>query len=614
VGCAVLAQLAGFAYPKLTQLVIDDVIGKGQAELLLPVVLGLFAAFAFRDGFNSLRIRLNNTFEQHVVLDIRNEVFRKLQRLPTTWFDRRTSGDVVTRVIEDVNSMERLLIDGTEQGVVAILGLLGVGTILFWTHPMLAVVAIVPIPFLFGGALWYTLTAHKRYRKRSRASAAMNALLMDNLQGIRQVKSYGRETHEEARFGKRANDLREGTLAVMRAWAWYQPGMALIAAMGTVGVLWLGGKEVLAGEMTQGELVSFLLFLAMFYQPIAQLHGLNQMTQSARASGERVFDILDAEEEPFVIAHATGLMENEMGLADAIQTKGKSTAMADSEPVTRVETVREPEFQQNNGETGVISRGEVIFDGVSAAYDGREVLHAIHLRVPPGETLAIVGPTGAGKSTLVNLVPRFYEITGGKIVVDGQDISQLPLAELRGKIAIVSQEPFLFNDTIGENIRYGRLDASEKAIEQAAAAAHCMEFIERLPEGFATRVGERGVRLSVGEKQRVSIARALLRNAPILILDEATASVDTATERLIQSALERLMDGRTSLVIAHRLGTIIRAQQIIVLQNGRVVERGRHEMLLGADGLYARLWQAQTLSEQLGEYPERPDGVRLTSY
>lgn len=588
--CAVVAQLAGFAYPKLTQLVIDDVIGQGRAGLLLPVVLGLLLAFGLRDGFNSLRIRLNNRFEQNVIFDIRNLVFAKLQRLPTSWFDHRSSGDVATRVIEDVNSMERLLIDGTEQGVVSLLGLLGVGAILFWTHPVLAGVAMIPIPLLFGGALWYTLTAHKRYRRRSRASAAMNALLMDNLQGIRQVKSHGKEAYEQERFGERADALRGGTLAVMRAWAWYQPGMAFVAATGTVGVLWLGGREVLAGVMTQGELVSFLLFLAMFYQPIAQLHGLNQMTQAARAAGERVFDILDAAEESG-FTHKNGPAKTSTTI-DGDLSYNRERSLENIVDSGQEPTVFSANRRIRNGV-------DVCYRNVSAAYDGRWVLENVSFEIPAGETLAIVGPTGAGKSTLVNLLPRFYEAAAGSIRIGGRDVREMPLETLRSMIAVVSQEPFLFNESIGENIRYGRLDASDAEVRAAAEAAHCLEFIERLENGFSTRVGERGVRLSVGEKQRVSIARALLRDAPILILDEATASVDTATERVIQSALEGLMNGRTCLVIAHRLGTIVRAQQILVLQNGRVVERGRHETLRTAGGLYARLWEAQLLAGQV---------------
>jgi ATP-binding cassette subfamily B protein/subfamily B ATP-binding cassette protein MsbA len=456
----------------------------------------------------------------------------------------------MTRVIEDVNSVERVLIDGTEQGSVALLSIMGVLVIMFATNPVLGAVALIPLPLLAGGALWYTLTAHRRYRLQRQAASAMNALLMDNLQGVRQIKAFGREPSEDARFAGRADDLRKGTLGIMRVWAVYSPAMSFVGAFGLGLVMWMGSRQVLAGEMKLGQLVGFLIYVGLFYEPVARLHGLNQMLQAARAAGERVFDILDAP-----IERADGLP-------------------------------REPLSRQ--------VRGEVIYENVSFGYNAdRVVLRNVSLQARPGEMIALVGPTGAGKSTLVNLLPAFYEPSSGRITIDGQDTSGVALESLRAHISVVSQEAFLFNGTIRENILFGRLEATEEELLAASRAANCDEFIARLPNGYESRVGERGVKLSVGEKQRVSIARALLKNAPILILDEATASVDTATEKLIQEALERLMANRTSFVIAHRLSTIRKADQILVMRHGQIIERGTHGELVAQDGLYSRLARIQ---------------------
>jgi ATP-binding cassette subfamily B protein len=568
--CALLSLAFSMAYPWFIRSVIDDVIGKHNIQILTPVMLALLGSFLLRDAFNSLRIRINNTLEQNVIFDMRRDVYARLQRLPVNYFDQRASGDLMTRVIEDVNSVERILIDGIEQGSVALLSLLVVPVILFRTNPVLALVAAIPLPLLALGALWYTMTAHKRYRVQRQAASAMNALLMDNLQGVRQIKSFGQETHEDTRFAKRADDLRTTTLGIMRVWAFYSPAMNFATALGMGLILWVGGWQVVHAKTTVGDLIAFLLYLSLFYDPIRQLHSLNQLLQAARAAGERMFDILDA-------------------------------------PVERADNKRRHALP-------LPVRGEVIYEQVGFSYaENKVVLKDISLHAKPGEIIALVGPTGAGKSTLVNMLPAFYEVGSGRVTIDGQDIDGITLESLRQHISVVSQEAFLFNGTVRENILYGKLTATEEELLAAAKAANCHEFISRLTEGYDSRVGERGVKLSVGEKQRVSIARALLKDSPILILDEATASVDTGTEKLIQEALERLMTNRTSFVIAHRLSTIRNADQILVLRDGQIVERGTHFELVDLNGLYARLARIQNTTfieegfEKLSEAEESSD-------
>ncbi len=569
VACAVLSLASGFVFPKLTHVIIDDVIGQQKYNWLTPAALALCGAFLFRELFNSIRIRINNALEQDVIFDIRRDLYAHLQRLPVPWFDQRASGDLMTRIIEDVNSVERLLIDGVEQGTVAILSIVGALVLMFHTSATLALVSLIPVPFLIGGALWYTLTAHKRYRVQREASSAMNALLMDNLQGIRQIKAFGRQVHEDERFAQRADDLREGSLVVMRAWAYYGPAMQFFGAFGTALVLWVGGVQVIHDKMKVGQLIEFMFYAGMFfYEPMGRLHGLNQMLQAARAAAARVFDILDMSEER---SDRRGLLQKPVRGEVIYENVNFSYAQ---------EERGAPAQQGKTNET-------------STPIAERHVLHNISLHARPGQMFALVGPTGAGKSTLVNLLPAFYETTSGKILVDGQDINGISLDSLRENISVVSQEAFLFNGTVRENILYGRLNATEEELIAAARAANCHDFISKLPNGYDSRVGERGVKLSVGEKQRVSIARALLKDSPILVLDEATASVDTATEKLIQEALERLMANRTSFVIAHRLSTIRNADQILVMRHGEIIERGTHDELLALNGLYAKLARIQ---------------------
>ena len=548
-GAAIVLTLAGFVFPKITGLVIDDVLIPHRPQLLVPYAGIVVAAFLVQNVLNALRIRWNNTFEQKVVLDLRRDLYSTLQQLPLRWYDQRATGDIITRVIDDVTAMERVLIDGVEQGIVAILQIVGVGAFLFYLNARLAAWMLLPLPALIAGAIWYTKTARFRYRPQRQAASAMNSLLLDNLQGVRQIKSYAREETELARFSDSAVLVGETQLVIMRTWSWYSSAMTFFGALGSAIVLYIGGVDVLHGTMKLGDLVTFFLFVSMFYEPVKSLHQINQLYQAGRTSGERVAEILDAATEnygaPFV------------------------------QKITR-------------------ATGRVDYRHVSFSYrPDVPALRDINLAVEPGQCIALVGATGAGKSTLVALLSRFYESTGGEILLDGRNVRDISLRELREQVGVVSQETFLFNGTILENLRFGRPDATRAQIEAMARAACVHDFVNALPEGYDTHVGERGVKLSVGEKQRISIARALLKDPPVLVLDEATASVDTNTERQIQQALARLLSGRTSFVIAHRLSTIRHADLILVLCKGEIVERGTHDQLLAADGIYAQLCRAQ---------------------
>ncbi|HEY6974478.1 MAG TPA: ABC transporter ATP-binding protein [Nitrospiraceae bacterium] len=536
--------------PWLIKVVIDEVI-QGKQMALLPWILGgLVASYGLKTTFASLRIRLNNRLEQTVVHDLRSHVFSALQRLSINYFENRSTGEIMSRVTNDTEHVERIFIDGLEGALTASLTLIGITSMLFFLNWKLALLSLVPIPLLMVSASWFTRTVHGYYHHIRRVSGELSSYLQDALSGIRETMGFSKQNYEQQRFDRLSRAYSDSNLKAMYLWSLYSPGMMFLGSVGTVLILWYGAGEVQNGRLTLGELVLFLSYLALFYVPINQIHSVNHMLQHALAASERVFEVLDTIPE--------------------VRDRPGVTA-----PVTRI-------------------RGEVRFEQVTFHYrPDVPVLKGLTVSVRPGERVALVGPSGAGKSTLVKLLMRFYDVTGGAILIDGTDLRDLPLRYVRDHIGFVQQEPFLFNGSVRENILYGDLAATEQQLELAARAARAHEFIAELPEGYDTWIGERGIKLSVGQKQRVSIARVLLKDPPIVIFDEATSNIDTETEVKIREALNELTKGRTTIIIAHRLSTLHDADRILVMDGGRLVEQGRHDDLLGRGGLYAALYEAQ---------------------
>ena len=536
--------------PYFLKVVIDDVIEAHRPDLLPWVLGGLAASYLLRTVCSSLRVRFNNSLEQKAVHTLRTQVFAALQRLSLSYFENRSTGEIMTRVTSDTEHVERIFVDGLEGLLTASLTLAGITITLFLLNWKLALLSMLPIPLLIVSASWFTKRVHGYYHDIRRNGASLNAYLQDALSGIKETIGFNQHDHEQSRFERLSQEYSTSNLRAMYLWSIYWPGMVFIGSLGTLLIIWYGAAEVLAGQLSVGQLVMFLSYLALFYTPINQIHSLNHMLQHALAASERVFEILDTppevQDRPGVVA-----------------------------PVRRLE-------------------GNVEFRQVSFEYRaGLSILSDVNLTAMSGQRIALVGPSGAGKSSLLKLLMRFYDVQAGEVLVDGHDVRDLPLDFLRSQIGLVQQEPFLFNGTVRENIVYSDRQADPRRVEAAARAARAHDFIMNLPEGYDSWIGERGVKLSVGQKQRLSIARVLLKDPPIVIFDEATSNVDTETEVKIREAVHDLTSGRTTFIIAHRLATLHDVDRIVVVQHGRIVEEGVHEDLMRRGGLYAGLYEAQ---------------------
>ena len=490
------------------------------------------------------------------MLNIRKELYEHLQGLSLSFYDRMMTGRIMSRVMSDTERVQEFVTVGFQRLLIDVLNLIFIGAILFTMNWELAVIVLMPTPVLVLGTLFFSRKIHGVYHKAWRRWGSLSTILADKIPGVIVVKAFAQEAREKIRFNRVVEDFYDSYIRIIKLGQIF-PAMGFIVTLGSTLLWWFGGQQILGGTLTLGVLIAFISYAGQFYQPVQNLSMLSRTFLRASTSAERIFDVLDTSPE--------------------VADRHKAVAL--------------PEIQ-----------GCVKFESVSFAYkSGETVLRNINFEIQPGETVGLVGPSGAGKTTLAKLLLRFYDPTQGRITVDGYDLRDVKKKSLREQVGIVLQNTFLFSGSIAQNIIYGNPEASQKEVIEAAKASNIHDFILSLPEGYDTEVGERGHRLSGGEKQRVSIARALLKNPNILILDEATSSVDTETESSIQQALSRLMKDRTSIVIAHRLSTVKSSDLIVVLDKGEMVEKGKHEELLQSNGLYSRLCEMQASLTRIKE-------------
>ncbi|MDY7075876.1 MAG: ABC transporter ATP-binding protein [Chloroflexota bacterium] len=535
--------------PLFQREIVDQVIGDRDLSHLAMIVVALIGVHIFLQivDFGDLYIR--HALGERVIFDLRVRIYAHLQRLSLSFFERTSTGELMSRVTNDVNALEQFVTHGVALTVVDLLRLLGASAVLLVLEWRLALVVLIPLPVMAIALRWFNQRVRPIYRQVRDRLGDINAKLQDNLAGIRIIQAFGREAAELALFRDTSEGYYRERVQGIRAWATFFPALRFVSTLGGVLVLGFGARMVVDGQVSLGTLVAFLSYITSFYDPLRRLTEVDNVFQQAIAAGERIFELLDELPE-----------------------------IRDAPDAVTLDVIE----------------GGVVFDNVHFRYgEGDEVLHQVEFRMAPGEVVALVGPSGAGKTSIANLLCRFYDPIRGRILVDGHDLRDVQIRSLRKHVAVVLQDTFLFNTTVRENLRYGKPDATREEMVAAAQVAYAHEFIAQLPEGYDTEIGERGVKLSGGQKQRLALARAILADPRILILDEATSSVDAEAEYLIQQALDEVMKGRTSLVIAHRLSTIRNADKIIALEEGHICEVGDHHELLARGGLYSQLYQRQ---------------------
>ncbi|MDU5027849.1 MAG: lipid A export permease/ATP-binding protein MsbA [Negativicoccus succinicivorans] len=542
----ILGALTTLAVPWIIRNIIDEVLAAKNLVALNWIALGILVLFFLRGVFSYIQGYLMSYIANRVIIDIRNEVYARVQRLSLRFFDTRKTGSLMSRLTNDIGALQTAIVDNfvniVKESVILIGSLVGM-VILHWR---LTLLCIIIVPLVSITIKYFGRKLKKSGHMMQERIADVTSHLQETIGGIRVVKSFFREDYEIARF-RQINQASFGAaMKAARQSSQLSPIVEFIAAIAVTAIIWYGGWSVIDGELTAGELIAFLIYAINLANPVRRLSALYGDIQRSMAAGERVFALLDETPD--------------------IREKADAIALP-------------------------VLRGDVVFDAVHFQYEpSKEVLSGISFHAEPGQKIALVGPSGSGKSTIANLIPRFYDVTAGAIKIDGHDIRDVTLASLREQIGIVPQDTALFNTTIEENIRYGRLDATAEEVEAAVRAANAEEFVRQLPQGLQTPIGDRGLVLSGGQRQRIAIARALLKDPRILILDEATSALDTESEQLVQAALERLMIGRTAFIIAHRLTTIQDADHILVIDRGRIVESGTHQSLLALHGMYYNLY------------------------